>query len=199
MIQAAFTRCKALYLCGLFEPKPITARRSHTEKLKTPVSKIKDQLDVEAPVLALDLGEKLVGAAVSDQLLVTTNRLPSLKRSNWKRLLQDLQHLIERFDAKTIVVGLPLRLDGTEGDAATDVRRIAMNLAKSIELPVYLQDERLTSVEAAANLRAEGVKPDDIPSRIDGEAAAIILRAFLDTRQERILVSPSNTRDQENE
>jgi putative Holliday junction resolvase len=74
-----------------------------------------------------------------------------------------------------------------------------MNLAKSIELPVYLQDERLTSVEAAANLRAEGVKPDDIPSRIDGEAAAIILRAFLDTRQERILVSPSNTRDQENE
>jgi putative Holliday junction resolvase len=163
------------------------------------VSKIKDQLDVEAPVLALDLGEKLVGAAVSDQLLVTTNRLPSLKRSNWKRLLQDLQHLIERFDAKTIVVGLPLRLDGTEGDAATDVRRIAMNLAKSIELPVYLQDERLTSVEAAANLRAEGVKPDDIPSRIDGEAAAIILRAFLDTRQERILVSPSNTRDQENE
>lgn len=161
------------------------------------MSKIKDQPETEAPVLALDLGEKLVGAAVSDQRFLTTKRLPSLKRSNWKRLLQDVQHLIERFDAKTIVVGLPLRLDGTEGEAAKDAHRIAMNLAKSVDLPIYLQDERLTSVEAEANLRAEGVKPEDIPSLIDGEAAAIILRAFLDTRQERILVSPSSTRDQD--
>ena len=144
------------------------------------------------PVLALDLGEKLVGAAVSDERLVTTKRLQPIKRSNWKKLLQDVRQLIERFDAQTIVVGLPLRLDGTDGDAAKEARRLAANLAKSVAQPVYLQDERLTSFEATANLKAAGVKPGDIPALVDGEAAAMILRDFLQTDQERIRV-PSET------
>jgi len=144
------------------------------------------------PVLALDLGEKLVGAAISDERLVTTKRLPPLKRSNWKRLLQDVRQLVEHFDARMIVVGLPLRLDGTDGDAAKNARRVAANLAKSIGLPVYLQDERLTSLEAMDNLKAEGVKPEEIPALIDGEAAATILRDFLDDSQERIRVNPDN-------
>lgn len=147
-----------------------------------------DQSNAIGPILALDLGEKLVGAAISDERLVTTKRLPPLKRSNWKKLLQDIRDLVERFDAETIVVGLPLRLDGTEGDAAQNVRRLAENLAKSIDVPVYLQDERLTSFEAIENLKAEGLKPDEIPALVDGEAAATILRDFLDTKQERIRV-----------
>lgn len=142
------------------------------------------------PILALDLGEKLVGAAICDERLITTKRLPPLKRSNWKKLLQDVRHLLERFDAKTIVVGLPLRLDGTEGDAAQNVRRLALNLAKSVPQPVYLQDERLTSRAATENLKAEGVKPEEIPAVIDGEAAAMILRDFLVTDQKRIRVDP---------
>src|SRR5436853_484888 len=137
------------------------------------------------PILALDLGQKLIGVAVSDERLVTTKRLPPLQRSNWKKLLQDLRNLVERFDAQTIVIGLPLRLDGTAGDAAKDVQRLATNLAKSIALPVYLQDERLTSRAAVENLRAEGVKPGDIPKLIDGEAAAMILRDFLVSGQTR--------------
>lgn len=147
-----------------------------------------DQSNAVGPILALDLGEKLVGAAISDERLVTTKRLPPLKRSNWKKLLQDVRHLVEQFDAQTIVVGLPLRLDGTHGDAAENARRVAANLAKSIDLPIYLQDERLTSFEAIENLKAEGLKPDEIPALVDGEAAATILRDFLDTRQERIRV-----------
>ena len=152
-----------------------------------------DQSLILGPILALDLGEKLVGAALSDERLITTKRLPPLKRSNWKKLLQDIRYLVERFDAQTIVVGLPLRLDGTEGDAANNVRRVATNLAKSINTPVYLQDERLTSFEAMENLKAEGMKPDEIPALIDGEAAATILRDFLDTKQERIRVTPDHT------
>jgi putative Holliday junction resolvase len=127
--------------------------------------------------------------------LITTKRLPPLKRSNWKKLLQDVRQLVERFDAQTIVVGLPLRLDGTAGDAAEDVRRLATNLAKSVEQPVYLQDERLTSFEATANLKAEGVKPDDIPALVDGEAAAMILRDFLQPDQERIRVPSETTQE----
>jgi putative Holliday junction resolvase len=86
-------------------------------------------------------------------------------------------------------------LDGTAGDAAEDVRRLATNLAKSVEQPVYLQDERLTSFEATANLKAEGVKPDDIPALVDGEAAAMILRDFLQPDQERIRVPSETTQE----
>jgi putative Holliday junction resolvase len=143
------------------------------------------------PILALDLGAKLVGAAVSDDRLVTINRLPPLKRSNWKRLLQDIVTLIRRYDAQTVVIGLPLRLDGSAGDAAEKAHQVATNLAKSIAQPVYLQDERLTSFEAMGNLKTEGHKPGDIPALIDGEAAALILRDFIQTDQKRILISPN--------
>lgn len=148
-------------------------------------------LNFRGPILALDLGDKLVGAVVSDDRLVTIKRLPPLKRSNWKRLLQDVVTLIQRYDAQTVVIGLPLRLDGTSGEAAEKARQVAANLARSIEQPVYLQDERLTSFEAMANLKAEGHKPGDIPNLIDGEAAAMILRDFIETNEERVLVTPS--------
>ncbi|HEU4835479.1 MAG TPA: Holliday junction resolvase RuvX, partial [Pyrinomonadaceae bacterium] len=71
-----------------------------------------------------------------------------------------------------------------------NVRRLALNLAKSVPQPVYLQDERLTSRAATENLKAEGVKPEEIPAVIDGEAAAMILRDFLVTDQKRIRVDP---------
>ncbi|HEY0760872.1 MAG TPA: Holliday junction resolvase RuvX [Pyrinomonadaceae bacterium] len=151
------------------------------------------------PVLALDIGEKLVGAAVSDERLVTTKRLAPIKRSNWKKLLQDVQHLLEGFDAQMIVVGLPLNMDGSEGDAARNIRRLALNLTKSVAQPVYLQDERLTSLAAIENLKAEGVAADEIPSLVDGEAAALILRDFMATDQTRIRVDPKQTEKQDNE
>jgi putative Holliday junction resolvase len=154
------------------------------------------QSELSGPVLALDLGERLVGAAISDERLITTKRLPPLKRSSWKKLLQDVRNLIEGFDARTIVVGLPLNMDGTEGEAAQSVRQLAFNLARSVSQPVYLQDERLTSVEAAENLKAEGVRCEDIPAVIDGAAAALILRDFLVSNEERIRVDPApNTGD----
>lgn len=151
---------------------------------------MENQSQFIGPVLALDLGEKLVGAAVSDERLVTTKRLPPLKRSNWKNLLQDVRHLLESFDAQTIVVGLPLRMDGTEGEAAENVRRLALNLAKSVQQPVYLQDERLTSLAAIENLKAEGLTADEIPALVDGEAAALILQDFLSIDQNRIRIDP---------
>lgn len=149
------------------------------------------QIQLTGPVLALDLGEKLVGAAISDERSITTKRLPPLKRSSWKKLLQDVRDLVEGFDAQTIVVGLPLNMDGTDGVAAQKVRQLALNLARSVPQTVYLQDERLTSVEAAENLKAEGVKPEDVPALIDGAAAALILRDFLVSNEARIRVDPA--------
>jgi putative Holliday junction resolvase len=83
-------------------------------------------------------------------------------------------------------------MDGTEGDAAKNVRRLALNLAKSVRQPVYLQDERLTSIAATENLKAEGLTAEEIPALVDGEAAALILRDFVLNDQNRIHVDPLN-------
>lgn len=159
------------------------------------MTKPEADFNLTGPILALDPGEKLVGTAVSDEKLITIKRLPPLKRSSWKKLLQDVLSLIERFDVRTIVIGLPLSLDGTHGEAALNVERLARNLARSVSLPVYLQDERLTSFEAMENLKAEGKRRDEIPALIDGEAAAMILRDFLRTDQDRIFVKSTGDQD----
>ena len=143
---------------------------------------------IRAPVIAIDLGEKRVGIAVSDALSISITRLDALPRTNWKQLLRDVDNLIQRFDAQTVVIGLPLMLNGSSGDSALVVRQLAQKFAQSLKVPVYLQDERLSSVEAEQNLRAEGYKRDRISALVDSEAAAVILRDFLADDQERTVV-----------
>lgn len=152
---------------------------------------------INPPVLALDLGEKRVGTAVSDDLSVSITRLRSIRRSNWKDLLNEVRALVRRFDAKTMVIGFPLRLDGTEGEAALQVRHMAEKFARSVEIPVYLQDERLTSVAAEEHLREEGYGPKEIRALVDSESAAIILRDFIQGGQTRVLISTSTNNDTE--
>lgn len=130
-------------------------------------------------VLALDIGSKRVGLAVSDELQVTARPLPALKRTNWKRLVKDLAGLCSEFDVRTLVLGLPLRLDGTEGDAALEVRRVARNLCLSLKLPIAFQDERLTSKAAEASLREDGLRRDEAAALVDSESAAIFLTDYL--------------------
>lgn len=145
---------------------------------------------VIGPVLALDLGKKRVGVAVSDELLITVNRGAPLKRTNWKQLLRDVSDLVHRFDATSVVVGLPLTLAGEHGSAAEEVRGLAEKFALSLGLPVYLQDERLTSREAEEQLRAEGIEGAAIHKFVDSEAATIILRDFIARLSRNEAVSP---------
>lgn len=149
------------------------------------------QIDIRPPVVALDLGEKRVGVAISDSLSISITRLGALPRSNWKKLLRDVEDLIRHYDAQTVVIGLPLKLNGSVGDAALEVRRLAQNFARSLEIPVYLQDERLTSVEAEQNLLRNGYQLEEIAAQIDSEAAALILADFLGPDQTRMLVTES--------
>ena len=153
------------------------------------------------PVLALDLGSKSVGVAVSDVLLITIKRLNPIKRSNWKQLLANVRDLVERFDAKTLVIGLPLALDGSRTNAALEAQRLAANFVRSLQLPVYLQDERLTSFEATQTLREAGHSEIQIRKLVDGEAAALILRDFLHStaeEQQTRLVDPQKVDPKEN-
>ena len=130
-------------------------------------------------LVALDLGARRVGVAVSDELRITANPLPFIERRSWKDLLRRVAEIVGSYDACGLVIGLPIGLDGTDGEAARKARQIAENFRRSLDVPVYLQDERLTSFAAEERLKAEGVRAQEIEKRVDSEAAAIILRDFM--------------------
>ena len=138
---------------------------------------------MQGRVLAIDMGSKRVGLAVSDELRLTVRALEALPRTPWKRLLSSLAELCEQFDVRSIVLGLPLRLDGSEGDAAQEVRRVGQNLEISLKLPLFFQDERLTSKDAESTLREKGFQGVEISGRVDSEAASIILCDFLESQK----------------
>lgn len=137
----------------------------------------------EGRVLAIDLGQKRVGLAVSDELRLTARALPCVQRSSWKELLRVILEHVGSFDVREVVIGLPLSLDGTESEAAAEARRVARNLALSTRLPVRLQDERLTSKAAEERLRGEGFSEREVKDRVDGEAARLILLDYLSRHQ----------------
>jgi len=129
-------------------------------------------------LLALDLGARRVGMAVCDELRLTVRPLEIIERRSWKDLLRRVADQVESLGAGGLVIGLPLNIDGSEGEAAKLAREVADKFRLSIKLPVYLQDERLTTEEARSQLRASG-KALAIDQRVDSEAAAIILRDFI--------------------
>jgi putative Holliday junction resolvase len=141
-------------------------------------------------LLALDLGRKRVGVAVSDELRITVSPLAPLPRTNWKQLLRAVRSVLDSFDAKGLVIGLPLNMNGSEGVAAEEARRFAVNFEKSLNVPVYLQDERLTSREAEATLRAAKHTNQEIRDLVDSEAAGIILRDFITVEERANLSQP---------
>jgi putative holliday junction resolvase len=140
-----------------------------------------DKGDPLGRIIGIDLGSRRVGMAISDELRLTVRPLPVLLRSNWKKLVREIRDICAEFDAKTVVLGLPLSLDGSEGTAAKTAKRIARNLHLSLGIPVVLHDERLTSFEAERRLKAEGVGGASLTERLDSEAAALILTDYIST------------------
>lgn len=138
--------------------------------------------DCKGRILALDLGKKRIGVAVSDELQMTARGVSVILLTSPEKLLADVKNLCSDFDAVALVIGLPLNLDGTESVGAIEARRIARLFAEQLTIPVYLQDERLTSHAAEENLRDQGYDWREIKKLVDKEAAAIILRDFLANR-----------------
>lgn len=130
-------------------------------------------------LLALDWGAKRVGVAVCDELRITVRPLTALAGGNWKQLLASVKALVTEFEAAGLVMGLPLNLDGTEGAAAEEVRRKARNFELSLQIPIYLQDERLTSRAAEAHLGIRSRPTAAQRAQVDSLAAVFILQDFL--------------------
>jgi len=160
------------------------ARTIHRKVLSIPFSHGAEKLrrvtaTPSGRLLAIDLGTKRVGLAITDELQISVTPLERLERRSWKELLRRVTAMVESYDARALIIGLPLNMDGTNGAAAADAGRIAENFRKSLSVPVFLQDERLTSVAAESKMRECEVAPKEIDRRVDSESAAIILRDFL--------------------
>lgn len=137
-------------------------------------------------LLALDLGMKHIGVAVSDELQFTVRPVAVIERRAWKKLLKQVIALLGEFDAVGLVLGLPLNTDGSESAMSIEARRLARNFSLSVSVPVFLIDERLTSYEAKGYLTKLGLSVEEIWNRVDSEAAAIILSDFISLRNEKL-------------
>lgn len=131
-------------------------------------------------VMAIDLGTKRIGVAISDALRMAANPLAVLPDKSEDENLSALDALAREHEIVEIVVGLPLHMDGTESHGSMYARLFAKKLAARTGLPVHLRDERLTSVAAEDFLLQQGVRGAKRKARVDREAAAFILQGYLD-------------------
>lgn len=136
-------------------------------------------------IIALDLGTKKIGIAVSDELQITVRPLTVIKRTAWKKVLKVITDFIETYDAVALVLGLPYEFEGGESEMSVEARRLAKNFSLSIKIPVFLQDERVSTYEARGNLWKSGANEKKIRETLDAEAAAIILRDFIELKNQQ--------------
>lgn len=133
-------------------------------------------------IVAIDPGTKYVGVAVCDETQFVARPVKTLVRTSWKKLVLDIKQIVSDFDAVAVVVGLPLGFEGGRIEMTDKAESIARNLALSLDIPVTLQDERVTTFDARKRLWERGVKPEKTKSEVDSEAASIILSDFLSRR-----------------
>ncbi len=133
-------------------------------------------------ILALDLGSRRIGLAVTDALGITAQGLETLERTNKRGDLRSLGAIIRQYDVAEIVVGNPLRLSGSSSTQSEKAAIFAEDLKKHFKLPVHLWDERLTSAAANRILDEAGMSRLQRKGIVDRMAAALILQAFLEAR-----------------
>ena len=131
-------------------------------------------------ILAIDYGEVRIGFAYSDTLGISANPLETYKAKHTDQDFEYIRDIVTKFDIGKIVFGLPLNMDGTEGDRVIKTREFAEKLAEYVSVPFDWQDERLSSVTAEDALIEQGVRREKRKNVIDKVAAVVILRSYLD-------------------
>ena len=135
-------------------------------------------------ILGLDVGSRRIGVAVSDPLGITAQGLETLQRRTKRHDFEHLQRVIQEYDVREIVVGLPLRMSGAEG-IQSEMQVFAEELRKRFRLPVHLWDERLTSAEANRLLRETDLSIEKRGKAVDRMAAVLILQGWMEGRSQQ--------------
>ena len=130
----------------------------------------------------MDVGSRRIGLAISDLLGITAQGLDTLHRQNKRADFAQLERVIREHDVTEIVMGLPLRMSGTEGIQAEKMQAFAEQIRRRFKLPVHLWDERLTSAQANRLLRETEMSIKRRGAVVDQMAAVLILQSWMDAR-----------------
>ena len=136
-------------------------------------------VNLKGRVLAVDYGKKNIGLAYSDEFRLTVQPLPSLPNIGKKDFLKRARELVETLEIREVVVGIPLCMDGSRGDAALAMEKIRRSLEGTLKLAVSEMDERLSTVEALGIWREMTPKRQRKYRTVDSLAAALILERFI--------------------
>ncbi len=133
-------------------------------------------------ILALDMGKRRIGVAVSDPLGMLARPVETVYSVSLNVDIARITEIARELGAELIVVGDPLHMNGDPGTMSNRARKFGETLREASGLPVEYCDERLTSVEAERILRESGVPPKKVREQIDAMAASIILQSYLNTK-----------------
>ena len=133
--------------------------------------------------MAIDLGDKRIGIALSDPSWKIASGFGVIKRSSRQSDFDKIGHIAEENSVLFIIVGLPTLPSGEEGSRAVWARDYASSLANALGIQVKLWDESLTTVDAEATMRAQGYGQNRRRERVDSVAAAFILQSYLEARR----------------
>jgi putative Holliday junction resolvase len=132
-----------------------------------------------ARIMALDVGARRIGVAVSDPLGITAQGIDTIQRKNKRTDLEVLRRLLAQYQVQEVVVGLPLRLSGAEGTQSEKMRVFADDLHRHLNVTVHLWDERWTSTEANRLLRETDLSIEKRAKAVDRMAAILILQSWM--------------------
>jgi putative Holliday junction resolvase len=136
-------------------------------------------------ILGLDYGSKRIGVAVCDELGITAQGLSTIPRKNRRQDLEEIASFIRTYNAEKIVIGYPIRLDGTEGIQCEKVSKFASILESTFSLPVIKWDETLSTKAAEEILIRANIARKRRKNIVDKLAASLILQGYLDAQQRR--------------
>ena len=134
-------------------------------------------------IMGLDVGDKTIGVAISDEFGWTAQGIDVIRRQKLTQDLNRLQELINQYQIKELVVGLPKNMNGSIGPRAELAIEFANLIKAQFELPVHLEDERLTTVSAERTLIEADVSRKKRKKVIDKMAAILILQGYLDKKR----------------
>ena len=134
-----------------------------------------------ARILALDIGTRRIGLAVSDELGITAQGLPTLQRSNLRADLDALSQLIQQYSVHLVLAGNPLHMSGHDSPGTTRAVEFTDLLRARTGVEIRLWDERLTTREASRVLRESGISIQKRAQAVDRLSAVILLKSYLDS------------------
>ena len=144
------------------------------------IHEFKTNIGKKSRLLGIDPGKKNIGFAICDEDKKVATPFKTIKKESIKKLIDEIKDIIEENEIKGIVIGNPINMDGTSGSSAQSVKDISTNISQFIDLPVFLWDERLSTV-GAFNLSSQlDVNISKKIKKIDENAAAFILQGAID-------------------